>query len=58
MEKDGVVIKKGYYKGSSFGFKDGLVVHWFENNGDKIRTALLIDIVSDETTENLPELKL
>ena len=58
IEKNGVIGKVGYFDGSSFGFKDGMELHWFENNGDKIRTALIIDIDFDESIKDLPELKL
>lgn len=40
-----------YRKDLCFGFRDGMDLHWVKNKGDKLRTALLIDLWEHQCEE-------
>lgn len=42
-----------YRENLCFGFRDGMDLHWVKNEGDKLRTVLLIDLWEDQCEEIL-----
>ena len=56
IENQREIIKMEYKSGIKFGFRDGLDMHWIENNGNETRTVLIIDIDRTKETDNLPVL--
>ena len=56
IEDKNEIKKLEYAEGLNFGFRDGMDLHWIENNGNKIRTVLIIDIYRNNQTDTLPEL--
>lgn len=56
IEKEKQTQRLEYKEGLKFGFRDGLDMHWVENNGNETRTVLIIDIDRTKETDNLPVL--